>query len=156
MFKKLRDEQYEKYHQSILSYFDEFISLVEVISQIDCDNNKPDRVINHNHVHSFIGKRMEEVKAAKSEKQALSQFDCVFNFFKSNLLICQLSNPIEFEEINNPEWKNIVIFGTTGSGKSSLLNKMKVAIDGGDKYIKAFEASKSNNGVTKKVTYLEA
>lgn len=81
------------------------------------------------------------------------QFDCVFNFFKSILLICQLSNPIEYEEIMNPVWKNILIFGPSGSGKSSLLNKMKVAIEGGVKYEKVFEAGNNTAGVTKKVSY---
>ena len=44
------------------------------------------------------------------------------------LLISQQSNPIIFEEVPDPQFRNIIVFGMTGSGKSTLLNKLRIAI----------------------------
>lgn len=67
------------------------------------------------------------------------------------LLISQQSNPIIFEEVPDPQCRNIIVFGMTGSGKSTLLNKLRVAILGEDAYEEYFEAKNVSSGVTQKV-----
>lgn len=50
--------------------------------------------------------------------------------------------------VENPSHKNIIVFGITGNGKSTLLNKLMVAIEAKDEYSMMFEAKNTSGGVT--------
>jgi len=81
--------------------------------------------VSKNFYRDYFSSKQYDAKKNQNEITADGLLDLLYPTFNA---IYRLTNPLEYRAVEKPNFKNVLVLGNMGAGKSTILNKLSHCI----------------------------